>query len=218
MNASVRSLTTILTVALFAAVIGTGCASLGTKVRMEHPESVPSIQRIALWPIASTPLTQDELETRSAESVRNYLERNTNFRKYCLLMCRRADSCLFYELGTRRMFTLIDSDSTTALIRLQDSTFDRFSLRDWNSYDNLNFADGIVVTDVDFGKEGFDGTNTYVTMSLYDRSTGDLVVEVKFNTKWGKSYMSEQGWQTTMPDAIHGAVNAFVKTMAANAG
>lgn len=184
------------------------CAALGTKVKIEHPESIGAIKRVAVWPVAAVPIDR-KFRTLSA-----YALSDSDFRAYSTLMSQLADSCLYTELSTLTTFDLIGPDSTTTLIRRQDPAFDRYTGMLWTSVDNLTFADGVLFTDVTFAGEGYSGVNTYVTMSLYDRPTGNLVVKVTFNTKWGKSYLLEKGPDTTMPDAIHGATVALGKTLA----
>jgi len=193
---------------LSVSLLQLSCAALGTKVRVEHPESIAAIKRVAVWPAAAIPI-EKKFRMLSAYALSDY-----DFRVYCTLLSRIADSCLYNELHTLTPFDLIGPDSTTTLVRLQDPTFDRYTGMLWTNFGNLTFADAILVTDYAFAGEGYSGVNTYVTMSLYDRPTGNLVMKVTFNTKWGKSYLLEKGPDTTMPDAIHGATVALGKTFA----
>jgi hypothetical protein len=187
------------------------CASLGTKVRVVNPEALSALETIAIWPIAVVPL-RGKFEEKFPELNDSILAQSYDARMTCELASEDAELLLAHYLDSHEMFSVISADSVMALVTLHDPSFSRFSKDDWRTYSDLINAQAIILSKLSFAGESW-GTNTYVTLVLCSQHTGEVIVETKFNTMWGKSYFFPQPIENTMPDAIEGAVKALAKAM-----
>lgn len=205
---SMRNLNYIIGFCFLALV---SCASFGTKVRVTNPEVLPTIKKIAIWPISAVPLTGRISETFSGVHDMSLLM-DPEFRERSERISHFAESVLLRELSVSELFLLVTPDSVYKALSADDPSFSRFKKTDWRAYRTIINADGFLMTKISFAREA-DGVNTYVTLTLYDSKSLHEVVEVKFNTKWGKSYWLSQQIDITLADGIRGAVNGLVKAL-----
>lgn len=187
------------------------CASFGTKTQVIVPEALPSLKKIAIWPVAAVPLA-GHLDEKFPVLIDSMLAMDPELRAFSESVSKWADSLLHKELTATGLFLVIAPDSIIRLISGRDTNFSRFNRAPWEAYKDLFNVDGFLITQLSFERES-GGANTYVSISIYGRNTGSEVVNVKFNTKWGKSYLLPQSIDKTLPDAIHGAINGLVKEL-----
>ena len=189
----------------------TSCASFGTKVHVITPETLPSLKKIAIWPVAAVPLV-DRIDEKHPEFVDSLLANYADFRAQSMEISKKAESVLLEELNTSGLFSVIGPDSVLGMISDRNPDYWRFGREDWKSYKDIVDATGFLITKLSFGRES-GGINTYVTLTIYDNVTGNAIIEAKFNTKWGKSYLLPQPMEKTLPDGIHGAVNGLINEL-----
>ena len=187
------------------------CASFGTRVRVITPEVLPSLRTIAIWPIGAVPLT-DRISATFPDAHDIALLMDPEFREHSERVSAFAESALLRELSASELFVLITPDSVFAVLSGEDPSYSRFKKLDWRDHRRLIDADGFLLTKMSFARES-DGVNTYVTLTLYDGKTAREVIEVKFNSKWGKSYRLSQQIDKTIPDGVKGAVKGLVKKL-----
>lgn len=197
----------VLGLSLLLVVGVTSCASLGTSTRIADAEALPSVKSVAIWPIFVFPY-MDKLDEKFPEIIDVALA-NPATRGELEWHGKNAESTLAYELRESGLFSVVSADTVLARLALHDSTHTRFKQIPWFEHNELIPGDAIVLTKVSFGREG-GGVNSYVTLSLCERMSGDTVVVAKFNTKWGKSYLFEKSADVTLPDAMRGAVRGLI--------
>ena len=184
------------------------CAALATRVNVLTPEAVPDLRTVAIWPIATYPLV-NKFDQKSPALVDTMMANYPDFRSESQNMSRFAEAVLLAELKTSGLFSVvIPADSVGTILVGSDSTFSRFSRIDWQALRHLCPADAVMLTSLSYGWES-GGINTYVTLHQCDARSGELVAEAKFNTKWGKSYLTIKSTDVTLPDAIRGAVKGL---------
>lgn len=186
------------------------CAAFGTKVKVIEPERLSSLKTIAVWPTAVTPpIDGSGMQSGSKEST---LAIDPGLRAYAADLSQRADWALVENLQASGLFTIIAPDSIIRLVTAHQSGFSRFGGYEWKGFRGAIDAGAIIIAGFSFKGEG-SGTNTYVTLSIFDTKTANQIMEVKFNTKWGKSYGFPKPADETLPDAIQGAVNGLVNKL-----
>ena len=176
-----------------------------------NPEALPSLKRVAIWPTATFPVI-DKFDEKHPDLIDSMLVFDSLFSDSSESLSRFTDSVLFYELKSSGLFYLISSDSILSLVTKQFPAFSRLDRESWESYKEFISAESVILTKVSFGREAW-GINSYVTLSLCERNTGKVIIEASFNTKWGKSYLTVQQVDRTLPDAIHGAVKGLVNEL-----
>ena len=206
---TIQILSSCLWLALCAGLLG--CEPLGTKVNVLNPEALPKVQRVAIWPTLAVPVFDVDID-KQPDAVDLALKSDYFLFLDAAELSSLADSLLEQNLRASGTFEVIPADSVIRMIGKKYLGFSRFQHADWRDFRDLLGAETLVMTKFVF-KDQQEGVNTYVTLQLLDRESQSPTLEVEFNTMWGKSYVFPQGVRTTLPDAIHGAVNGAVKEL-----
>lgn len=204
-----NQLLSIISLAILLSVVS--CASLGTKINVVTPEAISSIREVAIWPIALFPLT-NKLHEKFPELIDTMLAWDPVFEISSISLSKSAEEILLVELNRTKLFKIKSSKDVSRNISKKNSKYSRFDRVNWQDYKDVISADIVLISTIRFEREA-GGANSYVTLTLYNRSTGAIVIESKFNTKWGKSYLGSQDVYTTLPDAIEGAVNGLANEL-----
>ena len=187
------------------------CASLGTSTKVSAPEALPKIKTVAAWPIAIR--TTEQFPTEELVIPADGLSVSPNdVYGQAEHLSRSAERELLRNLRSTELFRIIEPDTVTAIVKQQDSAFARWSQVPWQSCSGGVDADAFMLTKVRFAGES-NGFNTYVTLTLFEKSASAPAVTVSFNTKWGKSYFLPQPVRVTLSDAMEGAVKALTNAM-----
>lgn len=190
------------------AILLISCASLGSHTNIAMPELVPSMKKVAVWPIRIYPIDKRVDEKVPGLSERAYAD-IAWFQDYSDYFSSSAENLLLAELDSLNRFILISPDSVASAVFNNKQIDIRLAKASWSDIPNELGADVVLFTNLYF-KGGGQGSNSFITLSFVDSKTGNLILETNYNTLWGNNYMLHYPTvERTCPDAIIGSIKSL---------
>ncbi|PKK82767.1 MAG: hypothetical protein CVT49_11880 [candidate division Zixibacteria bacterium HGW-Zixibacteria-1] len=174
---------------LFTIIILISCATLGSKVRVQQPETLKQLKCIVL---TEPVLTQKSGETVTAATDETWHE--------------LVDTRFLYALEENGLVDFICDDDLKDVIN--NATKDQADLDRYHQAIErpVANAEAILKTKMEIRLKDDNKGDSYVTMQLHDANTGGIILEIEFNTMWGKGYVNKPTTLMTIRDGISGAV------------
>ena len=172
------------------------CATLGSYAKIERPEKVGQVKCIAL----TEPVLTQKIDRTMSEATDEtwYTVANTRF-LYALSEYGMTDYICDNDLRE-----IIDSATR------DDADLERYRRVIARSNQNV---DAILKTEMEIRLKDDNKGDTYVTMQLIDAKTEEVIINTKFNTMWGVSYVNKPTTLMTIRDGITGAVKQLADKM-----
>jgi len=172
------------------------CASMGSRVAVIQPESLTNVKCIAL----SEPVLRQTNDKILSEVTDELWHINARHR-------------LLYAIKEHGLIDKICNDSLREIlenITLEQDDPDLYLKA--MQIDKAN-ASAILKTELEIKVGDNHKGDSKILMRLHDIETDDIILEIKFNTRWGVAYVSKPTVIMTIRDGISGAVQTLAKSL-----